>query len=166
MLQGARLGLTFDIDWAPDWCVEVCADLVHNANLRATFFVTHESDILADLRKRDGIELGIHPNLLPGSTHGEGTEVVLDHCISLVPEARAMRTHGLVQSSALFMTVCRKYPQIETDLSLFLPFHSHLTPTRWFFGGDGNYLTRVPYNWARRNQFGHPTNHSLNLRQS
>ncbi|MBT5244664.1 MAG: hypothetical protein HOL66_10485 [Rhodospirillaceae bacterium] len=148
MLQRTRLGLTFDIDWVPDWCIKLCVDLVRNANYRATIFITHESDILADLRKLDSIELGIHPNLLPGSTHGDGVEDVLNYCLSLVPEARVMRTHALVQSSRLFKTICDEYPQIETDFSLFLPFHYNLAPTICYFGNNGNFLTRIPYNWS------------------
>ena len=40
-------------------------------DVRATFFVTHESPALQRLKDRpDLFELGIHPNFLPGSTHG------------------------------------------------------------------------------------------------
>ena len=143
-----RSGLTFDIDWAPDWAIELCARLVQDAGATATFFVTHPSAVLQDLRKAsEAIELGIHPNFLEGSSHGSTPSGVLDTCLAMVPEARSMRTHGLVQSSALFELIADAYPQIATDVSLFLPFHADLRPTQLFFGRSKRALLRLPYYW-------------------
>lgn len=141
------VAITFDVDWAPDWCVELCADLCERAAVPATFFITHASPALAALRRQPSVELGLHPNFLPGSSHGETPRAVLDHCLALVPEASAMRTHGLFQSSALFALVSDHYPRIETDVSLLLPFHRNLAPTDLFMGASHRRLTRLPYCW-------------------
>ena len=58
-----------------------------------------------------------------------------------------MRTHGLVQSTALFELIADDYPQIATDVSLFLPFHLDLRPTRLFLGRSKRELLRLPYCW-------------------
>ena len=141
------VALTFDVDWAPDWCIEACADLCAHAGVPATFFITHASPVLETLRRRSRVELGLHPNFMPGSSHGETPRAVLDHCQSLVPEASAMRTHALLQSSALIALVADHYPRIETDVSLLLPFHRNLEPTDIYMGASRRRLTRLPFCW-------------------
>ena len=42
--------LTLDIDWAPDWMVADAADRLAGAGVRATWFATHASPVLQDLR--------------------------------------------------------------------------------------------------------------------
>lgn len=139
--------VTFDLDWAPDWAIALCADICAAAGVPATWFVTHDCDVLADLRRApERAELGVHPNLLPNSDHGESPCEVLGHCLAIVPEAKSMRTHGLVQSSALFSVVADETP-IETDVSLLLPFHPNLEPTSLFLGREGRRIVRLPYFW-------------------
>lgn len=140
--------ITFDVDWAPEWAIEMCAELCERHSIKATFFVTHHASILQNLRQRkDLFELGIHPNFLTDSTHGQNPQDVLDHCMNIVPEARSMRTHSLVQSSKLFDLVADKYPMIDTDVSLFLPFHRKLHPINMYAGRSKRRLTRLPYFW-------------------
>ena len=129
--------------------MELCLRLVKDAGAAATFFVTHRSPVLEELRADPAaIELGIHPNFLESSSHGVGSREILDHCLDIVPEATSMRTHGLVQSSALFVSISDDYPQISTDVSLFLPFHANLQPTSLFLGRSKRRLVRLPYRWA------------------
>ena len=92
------LAITLDIDWAPDHVIDRIAAQLIDARVRATWFVTHQSPAIDRLRARpDLFELGIHPNFLNQSTHGETPAEVLAHCMALVPDARSMRTHSLVQ---------------------------------------------------------------------
>lgn len=140
--------ITFDIDWAPDWAIEQCASLVVEFASRATFFVTHESPILRSLQNdKSSFEIGLHPNFLHGSTQGRTLSTVLDHCLEIVPTAKALRTHGLMQSTPLFELVADQYPQIETDVSLLLPFHEGLRPTDIYLGRSNRRLVRLPYVW-------------------
>jgi hypothetical protein len=137
--------VTFDIDWAPDFVIDWVAHHLVSQQIHATWFVTHASPAVDRLRKYPDIfELGIHPNLLPGSTHGHTPEAVLDHCMSVVPEARSLRTHGLLQSSSLLKLIVARTP-ITTDVSLCLPYTPYLRPVdhNWKHGS----LLRIPYFW-------------------
>ena len=141
------IALTFDIDWAPEWCIENCIAICREARVKATFFVTHPSSAMRSIYGDPQFELGIHPNFLAGSDHGRTTREVIDSCLALVPVARAMRTHALVQSSPMLAEVSDDYPNIETDVSLFLPFHQALAPTDIYLGKSSRRLTRLPYFW-------------------
>ena len=100
-------------------------------------------------------EVGIHPNFLPESTQGSSHEAVLDYCIDIVPDARSMRMHSLFQSSPLLSLVSIKYPQVETDVSLFLPFHDNLQPVMKY--EQDRSMTRLPYYWEDDNAAVDPT---------
>ncbi|OAN55082.1 hypothetical protein [Magnetospirillum moscoviense] len=139
--------ITFDIDWAPDWCIAHCAQMCRKAQVPATFFATHAADALDDLRRDPLFEIGIHPNFLAGSSHGATPADVVEHCLTFVPEARAMRTHALVQSSPLLALVCDRAPTITTDVSVLLPDHPGLRPTDTWLGTPPRRLTRLPYLW-------------------
>lgn len=145
MMQAALL--TFDVDWAPDWAVAMCVDLCANAGVKATFFATHQSAVLNELATDPRFEVGIHPNFLPNSTQGESPESIIRECLSFAPGARSMRTHSLVQSSPIFDMVGSHFPQIQTDLSLLLPFHTHLQPVDYFVGEPVRRMVRLPYHW-------------------
>jgi hypothetical protein len=142
-----RSVLTFDIDWAPDWCIELCVDICRAYELPATFFATHPTDIISDLQADSLFEVGIHPNFLPGSSHGSHVGEIMDYCMDLVPDAQSMRTHSLMQSSLIFAVIADKYPEIKSDVSLLLPLHDWLTPTVLYLGESNRPLIRVPYFW-------------------
>jgi hypothetical protein len=136
---------TFDIDWAPDFVIDWVSGQLRSQQIHATWFVTHASPAVDRLRHYPDIfELGIHPNLLPGSTHGHTPEAVLDHCMALVPEARSLRTHGLLQSSPLLKLIVGRTP-ITTDVSLCLPYTPYLRPVDYKWKQRS--LLRIPFFW-------------------
>jgi hypothetical protein len=140
-----QVALTIDIDWAPDFVIDYVADILVRQRVKATWFVTHASQAVDRLRDFPALfELGIHPNLLPGSSHGDTPAAVLEYCMRRVPEARSMRTHALVQSTPFIRQVMTETP-IERDVSLFLPYHQGLQPVEYRLGGG--ILWRVPYFW-------------------
>lgn len=145
MMQAALV--TFDVDWAPEWAIEMCADLCAGAGVKATFFATHASPFLTELSTDPRFEVGIHPNFLPRSSHGDSTEAILRTCLTFAPHARSMRTHSLVQSSPIFDTIGTHFNQIQTDMSLFLPFHAGLQPVDYFIGSELRRMVRLPYHW-------------------
>lgn len=148
------IALTLDIDWAPDFVIDWVAKKLIKSSVKATWFVTHACPAVDRLRKRpDLFELGIHPNFLPGSTHGSTTEEVLDYCMRLVPEARSMRTHGLVQSTQLLELVMTRTP-IISDVSLFLPNAAGIRPVEYHWAGRK--LIRLPYFWEDDFEMGRP----------
>ena len=137
--------VTLDVDWAPDWMIDASADILIRNRVKATWFVTHSSPAVSRLaQNRDLFELGIHPNCLPGSTHGRTDGEVLEHLMKLVPGAVCMRTHSLYQSSPFLFLAARKYG-IRIDVSLFLPRTPGLRPHRFQISEDG--LWRIPYFW-------------------
>lgn len=141
----ARAAITLDVDWAPDFMIDAAAEALLAREVRATWFVTHASPAIDRLRERpDLFELGIHPSFLDGSTHGATPADVVAHCAALVPEARAVRTHCLLQSTPLHDALIRG-SAVEVDVSLFLPGASGLEPVvQWSPAGR---LVRLPYVW-------------------
>lgn len=137
--------ITIDVDWAPDFAIDWVAEQLVARSVPATWFLTHESAAVDRLRQRpDLFDLGIHPNFSPGSTHGATPAEVLRHCLAIVPGARIMRTHQLVQSTPLLAEVMRTTP-IIADCSLFLPHATAVeTTVLWY---DGRPLVRIPYIW-------------------
>jgi hypothetical protein len=139
------LCITFDIDWAPDWAIALCADLCRGQGVKATFFATHPTAVLQDLLADPLFEVGIHPNFLPSSTQGKTHRAVLDYCMNLVPSAKAMRTHDLYQSTSLFKLIGTEYRAIETDVSVLLFLHPGLRPVTHRV--SETCMTRLPFFW-------------------
>ena len=100
--------LSFDQDWAPAWATERLMERVVEADLRATLFVTHDCPSLGRLRSSGAFELGWHPNFLPGSSHGEGVDAVLDTLAAIVPEARGARAHTLMRGTPILEAYKRR----------------------------------------------------------
>ena len=137
--------ITIDLDWAPDYMITPMADALIERNVRATWLVTHPSPAVDALRGRpDLFELGIHPNFQPDSSHGSTPKEIIDHCMSLVPSARCVRTHGLVQSTRLLHELGRR-KGLGVDLSLFLHHCQHAMPCRFAYRGVS--LLRLPHVW-------------------
>lgn len=136
--------LTFDIDWAPDWAVADVLEILAEYDALATFFVTHASDLLSEIAAQ-GHEVGIHPNFLAGSSHGVEPREVMRTVLGFAPDARAMRTHSLVQGTTLFESVLAAYPQIDYDLSLLTYRSPHTAWTAWH--SRGRAMQRLNYNW-------------------
>jgi hypothetical protein len=118
--------------------------MCHDHGWQATFFVTHESKMVNALKAEPQFEVGIHPNFVVGSTHGATPEEVIRHCLGLVPDATSMRSHGFVSSNALSTLVATRYPQLEVDTSVFLPFQSQIEPVRRYFGSVQTFLAILP----------------------
>lgn len=139
-----KFHLTFDIDWAPDFAVEEILVILRAKKIKATFFVTHPSDIVQDILS-DGHDVGLHPNFLPNSTQGRSVEEVMDYLLNICPEATSIRTHSLFQSTPLLHRIFSKYSQLKVDLSLLtykLPF---VGSSQWKF--EDLSFTRINYNW-------------------
>lgn len=126
--------------------IDHVAELLVGAGAEATWLVTHASPAIERLRARpDLFELGIHPNFAAGSTHGSTPAEVLEHCLAIVPEARCMRTHGLLQSSAL-LAVTRNATPIRVDLSLYLP-RTRFAELLHYPVAGGETMLRIPHVW-------------------
>lgn len=136
--------LTFDIDWAPDWSVRETLELLAETGAPATFFATHASPVVEEIAAA-GHEVGVHPNFQPGSTQGAGPVDIMGQLLELVPAARVMRTHGLIQGSLLLRDVLKAHPQLEYDMSLLTYRFPHAAWFGWRLGGAG--MQRINYVW-------------------
>lgn len=137
--------LSFDTDWAPDFVIEQQIQRLIDANVPATWFITHDAPWIQYLRDHPSLfEVGIHPNFLPNSSHGSTVSAVLKHCVALAPEARSMRTHGLMQSTHILDYVVEETP-IEVDVSI-LMHRASVAPPHWHIG-HAKHLLRLPFIW-------------------
>lgn len=135
--------LTLDVDWAPDYIIRSVMKKIAAAKIPCTWFLTHKSPAVDELLALDCVEPGLHPNFLPGSTHGATPKGVLQHLMTLFPGVTAVRTHSLVQSTPLLMEMIAA--GITTDVSLFLPAPTPCEPHTLHLPTGS--ILRIPYNW-------------------
>jgi hypothetical protein len=141
-----RCYLTFDMDWACDEVLSDTIDLVEEAGVAVTWFVTHETPLLARLRCNPNFELGIHPNfnfLLQGDNrNGASAEEVIDRLLAIVPEAKSVRSHSMTQNSGILQLFADK--GITRDCNHFIPEQIGIKLKPWRLW---NGLIKVPYFW-------------------
>jgi hypothetical protein len=141
-----RCILTLDCDWAPDFALEHVRGLIASRNAHATLFATHPSRALEAWKRTPGLEIGWHPNLLPGSSHGKNPAEAAAYLESFAPGARGMRTHGLLQSTGLLAALAAAAPSLRYDASLYVPGQTSLRGFDFPLPG-GRSLRRYPFAW-------------------
>jgi hypothetical protein len=138
--------LSIDIDWAHDDVLADTIDLVEEHHVPVTWFVTHDTPLLARLRSHPDFELGIHPNfnfLLSGDGRtGRDAAEVLDRLMAIVPEAKSVRSHSTTQNSGLLDLFARR--GLTHECNAFIPVQAGMALKPWRLWSD---LTRVPYSW-------------------
>ena len=138
--------ITIDIDWASDFMIDSVASQLIKKNLRCTWFITHLSPAVERLKECELFELGIHPNFLPNSSHGQVEDEVIKHCLSMVPDAKCVRMHALVQSSLLLKKLREEYG-ILIDASLYIPLPQLPEPYTICFSHNKKGILRIPFVW-------------------
>lgn len=136
--------ITLDMDWAPDWMMQPWVDYLREAQVKATWFATHSSPLVQEIEKDPLFEVGIHPNFLAGSTHGETEDQVLQQLSDWFPRAQAVRSHSLHHSERLLEKMTAEYG-IQVDCSSFQQACSHLQPHQVYFAEEGARLVRLPH---------------------
>jgi len=138
--------ITLDVDWAPDWCIQRVADALIRENIKATWFITHDSPAIQDLKQNsDLFELGVHPNFNEGSTQGNDVQEIMDYLISIVPDAQSLRTHGLFYSFRTIEYLNFHY-DIKYDSSLLLWNTAHINPHKLYLSKN-RFVIRLPIFW-------------------
>ena len=141
-----KMFLTFDVDWAHDDVLSDTIDIVENAGVSATWFVTHDTPVLERLRHNDSFELGIHPNfnfLMNGSNqNGRNLEEVVERVLEIVPDAKSVRSHSMLQNTPLLEMF--KSKGLTHECNHFIPEQSGVLLKPWRLWND---LTKVPYFW-------------------
>jgi hypothetical protein len=147
--------LTFDVEWAPEFAIDFVADRLGQAGVSATWLVTDANPAIERLRARPELfELGIHPNFLPGATHGNDPRSVLAHCMDIVSGATTMRSHSFVMSSHILIEAVMSTP-IRNDLSVLLPYTPVPHPAEYWW--KGRRMVRFPTFWEDDVEFERPS---------
>ena len=144
VLPDTQTVLTFDIDWAPDWMIDDIAERLVEANVRATWFATHQSAAVTRLLDNPAFEVGVHPNFLAGSTQGSTPNEVLDTMRGWFGTATVVRTHSLFQSERLLQLMTDTYG-FKIDCSIYLPLARGAGPHKVRYSSGGAELIRVPH---------------------
>lgn len=138
--------LTIDVDWAHEEILQYTIDLLRGADISSTWFVTHESAVLSNLRGDNRFELGIHPNfnfLLEGdSRNGRNVNEVIERIMAVVPDATSVRSHSMTQSTVLLQRL--RDAGLTHDANQFVPAQSGIELRPWTLW---NGMIRVPYLW-------------------
>jgi len=76
-LNGIRdVAITCDVDWAPDFAVEVLAETVESYGFKLTCFATHDSEFLKKNARHSSLEVGIHPDFTKVNVTGSYAEKI------------------------------------------------------------------------------------------
>jgi len=140
---------TSDIEWSPEWAIEETLRFFFGASAPLTPFVTHDSSAVrarygsADLRRC----VGVHPNFLPGSSHGATTQEVVAHVQTLWPEATGFRSHCFFDHTLITREFRRAGFDHDSNLGLFL--QPGCEPLHHISG-----MTRYPVFWEDDDHFG------------
>ncbi len=132
--------LTADVDWASEYAVRDLLDIAYRYGIRPTVFATHPSDVLFDAHADGAIQLGIHPNFLPGSSHGADHLSVIEHLCADFPMARSFRSHCFVDGTHITRELARRGFSVDSNLCLYL--QPDLVPLQHESG-----LVRLPVFW-------------------
>jgi hypothetical protein len=132
--------LTSDVDWASEFAVERLLAFAEGREIRPTVFVTHKSAALDRARAAGKVDLGIHPNFVPGSSHGGDADTVIAHCLDLVPNTKLWRSHAFMDGTHIALKLHASGIRIDSNLCLYL--QRGLVPLEHWVG-----IRRFPVFW-------------------
>ena len=127
--------LTSDVDWASDYCISELLQFARSLEIAPTIFATHTTPELSS-----GVEVGVHPNFLPGSSHGPDRASVINHMLGAFPQAKAYRSHHFVDSSDISYEMFQR--GLVYDSNLCLPLQDGIVPLQM-----GSGPIRFPVFW-------------------
>jgi len=149
--------ITIDIDWASDEIVDHVSSILLGKKVKATWFITHDSPSIRRLADYpETFELGLHPNFRTDSSQGSSVDQVMRFLRKILPHSGLIRTHGLIQSSALLAELTNHFG-MTVDLSLFLYNTPLITPHELHYTEEKRSLLRIPYFWEDDHEFKAPT---------
>jgi SAM-dependent methyltransferase len=109
--------LTSDTDWASDTVLRTSFDVFRAAKRKLTVFATNAS---AELREDDPlIQVGLHPNFLPGSSHGSSEVEVIDHMQKLFPAAETFKAHSYYDHCRLTEIMAERGFTYDANIALY-----------------------------------------------
>jgi len=127
--------LTSDTDWASDYAISELLRFAGDLGIVPTVFATHSTPTLKNVA-----DVGLHPNFLPGSSHGADPRSVIDNMVAAYPRARTFRSHHFVDSSDISSEMFRRGFLYDSNLCLHL--QDNIVPLRMSSGA-----IRFPVFW-------------------
>ncbi len=119
LLVGPTFVLTSDQDWAPDWALRGLLEIAAKHDVPFHLFVTNQSQALSEGWPMD-LTLGIHPNFLPGSTHGTSHDEVIDSCLEIVGDTNSFRSHRYAEDNHILLNLLSRGFVADSNLVTFL----------------------------------------------
>jgi hypothetical protein len=138
-----KIGLTFDLDWAPDFVARDVFDQLEKLNLPATVFCTHPSPLLQG-NYYSKIERALHPNFSCNSTQGQTPDEVMSYLKGIYSEGIGVRSHSLTFTGSHWDLFQRH--GIKYESNLMLSYQPNLRP---YYHHKG--ILRIPFVWADDN---------------
>src|SRR6267142_4444482 len=143
-LETSPLCFTTDIEWSPEWAIRDLFELADQHGVPLTPFITHRSEYLTSrFRARDVVSsahVGLHPNFLPGSTHGATVDEVIANTTALWPDAISFRSHCFYDDTRMLRKMAERGFRYDSNLFAFL--QPMLAPLRTVAG-----TVRLPVFW-------------------
>lgn len=112
--------ITVDVDWASEDALKYCLDILEEYSLKATFFLTHPSEILFRKIEKGYIDAGIHPNFMEGSSQGSNFIEVIEYCSELLPNAKCFRCHRYFDVNDINELLYERGFRYDSNLCTFL----------------------------------------------
>ena len=142
--ESSPLCFTTDIEWAPDWAIRDLFTLADEHGVPLTPFLTHRSEYLASrFGMRDLVssgDVGLHPNFLPGSTHGATVDEVIASTKALWPDSVSFRSHCFYDDTRMLRKMAESGFRYDSNFFAFL--QPMLAPLRTVAG-----TVRLPVFW-------------------
>lgn len=141
--MSSTLIVTVDLDWACEPAIEGLLAWLDARAIPYTVFTTHRSAAVE--ARLATVEVGLHPNFAPGSSHGTTTAAVVDHVVQLPHNIAAFRCHrfehGNDSMEAMAAAGMRVSSNVCTDMDSPRPFRNRygFLEIPVFFE-DGGYL--------------------------
>jgi 2-polyprenyl-3-methyl-5-hydroxy-6-metoxy-1,4-benzoquinol methylase len=109
---------TSDMDWADDEAISLSYSILDDFEVPLTPFITNRSQYIEKRFAGRMDRVGVHPNFLPGSTHGSTTAEVCQHVRLLNPEAKFYRSHGFYNTFQVAQSFKAMGYQFDSNMSL------------------------------------------------
>jgi hypothetical protein len=110
-------------------------------------FITHESPLIRKQHERGHAEIGLHPNLIEGSSQGNDIVEIISYLENLYPDVKCFRNHRYFDSNDvndyMFQRGYKYDSNVCTDLEIVKPFFHRSGLLRIpIFMEDGGYLLK------------------------
>jgi hypothetical protein len=126
--KGPVFCVTSDVDWASEDAIRFQQGILDGYRVVPTYFMTHHSPVLNEWHAEGRVHLGIHPNFLPGSSHGSTFEEVIDTVLQFAPQARCFRSHHFFDTTAITHALAAR--GFEYDSNLCTVLQERIVPIR------------------------------------